>query len=91
MQDLGYPADTGISPVAVTEPFPLFSLDGVRELRRDVLSKESFDRFGVSHKLSKFQTREHSKEVAPFVYQAWKHPATLAAISQAAGIELVPM
>lgn len=91
MADLGLPADTGISPIAVTAPFQLFSPAGVRELRRDILSRECLENWSVSSSFSSFQTREHSKEVAPFVHQVWKHPAVLAAVSEAAGIELVPM
>jgi hypothetical protein len=90
--DLGYPPDTGgISPLAVTAPFSLFTPSAVRELRSDVLSRESIDLYGVRSKFALFQTREHPRDVAPFVWQVWKHPEVLQAVSDAAGIELVPM
>jgi hypothetical protein len=91
MTDLGLASDTGISPIAVTEPFLLFSPEGVRELRRDVLGKDALEKYGFSSSLAAFQSREHSKEVAPFVYQVWKHPDVISAVSEAAGMDLVPI
>ena len=67
MAELGL-ADVGISPIAVTAPFPLFSLEGVTELRRNILSDEVIDKFTVSSYLSAFQGREFTKNVAPFVH-----------------------
>ncbi|KAM0746599.1 hypothetical protein T439DRAFT_134833 [Meredithblackwellia eburnea MCA 4105] len=83
--------DVGISPIAVTAPFPLFNLDGVTELRRNILSDEVIDKFTVSSYLSAFQGREFTKNVAPFVHAAWTSPEVIAAVSEAAGIELVPV
>ncbi|GAA5913566.1 hypothetical protein JCM5296_001426 [Sporobolomyces johnsonii] len=80
----------GISPVAVTEPFPLFSLEGVTELRREILSQEVLDKYTVSSHLAALQAREFPESVTPFVYAAWKSPEMIAAVSAAAGIDLVP-
>ena len=109
MADLGL-ADVGISPVAVTAPFQLFTLEGVTELRRNILSDEVIDKFTVTSYLSAFQGREFTKNVAPFgpyfpshisicwnpfhlpsVHAAWTSPEVIAAVSEAAGIELVPV
>ncbi|KAL8283877.1 hypothetical protein RQP46_005309 [Phenoliferia psychrophenolica] len=90
MKELGL-EDEGISPIAVTAPFPLFTLAGVTELRRDILSDEVMERFTVSSLLSAFQGREFTKGVAPFVHAAWNSPEVIAAVSQAAGIDLVPV
>lgn len=38
MKDLAL-GDAGISPIGVTDPFPLFNKAGVTELRRNVLSE----------------------------------------------------
>lgn len=67
MKDLGL-EDEGISPIACTAPFPLFNLEGVSELRRDILSDEVMDKFTVSSLLSAFQGREFTAGVAPFVH-----------------------
>ncbi|KAI5480402.1 hypothetical protein MNV49_000977 [Pseudohyphozyma bogoriensis] len=83
--------DVGISPIAVTAPFPLFSREGVTELRRDILSKEVLDKYTVSSYLAAFQGREFTKNVAPFVHDAWTSPEVIAAVSEAAGIDLVPI
>lgn len=91
MADIGLPADAGISPVAVTQPFPLMSLAGVRELRRDILSKDVIDKYTVSSYIAPCQSREFPREAAPFVHQVWTHPEVLRIVSDAAGVELVPM
>lgn len=88
--DLGLP-DSPLAPLAVTSPFPLFTREGVRELRRDVLSKDALEKYGVSSHFAAFQTREHSADCAPFAHQAFSHPDVLRAVSTAAGIELVPV
>jgi len=36
MEDLGYAKDVGVSPVAVSKPFQLFSQDAVMQMRREV-------------------------------------------------------
>ncbi|KAK4705138.1 hypothetical protein P7C70_g1079, partial [Phenoliferia sp. Uapishka_3] len=90
MEELGL-KDVGISPYAVTAPFPLFNLEGVTELRRNILSDEVIDKFTVSSYLSAFQGREFTKNVAPFVHAAWTSPEVIRAVSDAAGIELVPV
>lgn len=90
MKDLGL-EDVGISPIAVSAPFPLFSLEGVTELRREILSDDVIDKFTVSSYLAAFQGREFTKNVARFVHEAWTSPEVIAAVSEAAGIELVPM
>lgn len=36
MEDIGYAKDVGVSPVAVSKPFQLFSKDAVEQMRREV-------------------------------------------------------
>lgn len=90
MSDIGLPSQ-GISPIAVTEPFPLMSLEGVRQLRQDILSTEVLEKYTVTSKLAACQSREFPKTVTPFVHQVWKHPEVLRIVSEAAGIELEPV
>jgi hypothetical protein len=40
MKDIGYKEDTGVSPVAVSQPFRLFSTEAVQRFRDEVLSEE---------------------------------------------------
>lgn len=81
----------GISPVGVSSPFPLFTLEGVAELRREILSPEVIDKYTVTSKLAAFQGREFPEKVAPFVHSVWKNPALIRAVSEACGIEVVPV
>ncbi|GAA6023443.1 hypothetical protein JCM10207_004414 [Rhodosporidiobolus poonsookiae] len=89
MKDLAFEG-RGISPVAFTEPFPLFSLEGVTELRRELLSNEVLSKYTVSSHLAALQAREMSEKAAPFLHAAWKSPEVLAAVSAAAGVDLIP-
>lgn len=36
MEDIGYAKDAGVSPVAVSKPFQLFSPEAVQQMRREV-------------------------------------------------------
>lgn len=49
------------------------------------------DKYTVSSYISAFQGREYPPHVAPFVHAAWTSPEVLAAVSDAAGIDLVPV
>ena len=40
MTDIGYSEDTGVSPVAVSHPFRLFTLEAVQKMRDEALSDE---------------------------------------------------
>ncbi|KAI1415863.1 hypothetical protein F5Y13DRAFT_155518 [Hypoxylon sp. FL1857] len=89
MQDIGLPEDTGISPVAVSEPFPLFTEEAVMRMRQEVLSPEVLGNCQYSSNLAQCQLRGFANKYAPFVYDVWKSPETLAIISKIAGIDLV--
>ncbi|KAI0378091.1 hypothetical protein F5Y04DRAFT_291501 [Hypomontagnella monticulosa] len=89
MKDIGLSEDTGISPVAVSEPFPLFTEEAVMRMRQEVLSPEVLGNCQYSSNLAQCQLRGFANKYAPFVYDVWKHPETLAIISKIAGIDLV--
>ena len=40
MKDLGYKEDAGVSPVAVSEPFKLFSREAIQQMRREITQPE---------------------------------------------------
>ncbi|OTA93849.1 hypothetical protein M434DRAFT_72360 [Hypoxylon sp. CO27-5] len=89
MKDIGLPEDTGISPIAVSEPFPLFTEEAVMRMRQEVLSPEVLGNCQYSSNLAQCQLRGFANKYAPFVYDVWKSPETLAIISKVAGIDLV--
>jgi hypothetical protein len=37
MKDLGFAEDVGVSPVAVSQPFQLFSKEAVQQMRNEIL------------------------------------------------------
>ncbi|WEW61278.1 hypothetical protein PRK78_006768 [Emydomyces testavorans] len=105
MKELGYSDDIGVSPVGVSEPFPLFSAEAIKQMRKEVLSENVLKQYrpvpvarvcfrvgsvqkGIQYFGSSVLT---GFRFAPFVYDAWKSPETLAIISRIAGIELVPV
>ncbi|OTB13599.1 hypothetical protein K445DRAFT_76331 [Daldinia sp. EC12] len=89
MKELGFAEDIGISPVAVSEPFPLFTEEAVMRMRKEVLSNEVLSNCQYSSNLAQCQLRGFANKYAPFVYDVWKSPETLAVISKIAGIDLV--
>ena len=57
MSDLDLPEDTGVSPVAVSEPFQLFSHEAVLRMRAEVLSDEVWNNCQYSSNLARCQLR----------------------------------
>ncbi|KAF8752516.1 hypothetical protein RHS01_07496 [Rhizoctonia solani] len=92
MEELGKSGE-GISPVGITQPFPLLSEEGVLALREELFSKHVLDRCTHTSDLAPCQIRGMSCRpgFASFNESLWTHPETLRAVSEAAGIELVPI
>jgi len=78
------------SPVAITEPFPLFTEEGVQELRSDIFRREVVDKHGRKQKAGIYIIRGSGVDT-PFVYDAWNSEALRQACSRAAGVELQPV
>lgn len=91
MKDIGYPEDCGVSPVAVSKPFPLFSQEAIHEMRSEILQKEVMENCSYSSNIAACQIRGYAPKYAPFTYDAWTHPETLKIISDVAGVELEPV
>ncbi|KAJ5610431.1 hypothetical protein N7510_007150 [Penicillium lagena] len=91
MSELGYSNSKGVSPIGVSEPFPLFSAEAIWQMRAEVLSSEVREKYEYSSELAQSQLRGYAAECAPFVYEAWKNPETLAIVSKIAGVDLVPV
>lgn len=57
MEELGFDQGVGISPVAVSEPFPLFTQEAVMKFREEILNEEVITKFKISSNLSHCQLR----------------------------------
>lgn len=90
MAELGYPESRGVSPIGVSEPFPLFTPKAIQQMRAEVFKNEVWDKYQFSSNLAQCQLRGFAAECAPFIYDVWKSPETLAIISKIAGVDLVP-
>ncbi|KIW99394.1 uncharacterized protein Z518_11382 [Rhinocladiella mackenziei CBS 650.93] len=90
-KDLGLPEDVGISPVAVSEPFPLFTEEAIRIMRSEIFANEVWENCLHSTEFASCQLRGHCPKYAPFMYDAWKDPKTLSIVSKIAGVDLIPV
>ncbi|GME72311.1 unnamed protein product [Ambrosiozyma monospora] len=95
MEELGATCAEQISEIGVSEPFPLFTDEAIDIMRAEILRKEVFD-FGGRLCFNSTTgldctLRGYAKTLAPFTYDAWTHPDTVAAISAMAGVELTPV
>ncbi|KAF4120100.1 hypothetical protein GMORB2_3511 [Geosmithia morbida] len=89
MKDIGLEGH-GISPNAVSDPFPLFSKEAVEQIRAEVFSEEVLKDRQFCSTFNKNMIRGIGPARAPFTYSAWKSPDLISSISQVAGIDLVP-
>lgn len=89
MKDIGLDG-CGISPNAVSEPFPLFTGDAIRQMKAEVFSEPVLRDCQYSSTFSANMIRGMGPARAPFTYDAWNSPEVLAKISEVAGIDVVP-
>ncbi|KAF2650252.1 hypothetical protein K491DRAFT_697472 [Lophiostoma macrostomum CBS 122681] len=90
MKDIGFAEDVGVSPVAVSQPFQLFSREAVQQMRAEIFQPEVMANCSYSSNLAACQLRGYAPKYAPFAYDAWNSPETLKIISSIAGIDLIP-
>lgn len=57
MTDIGYSEDTGVSPVAVSQPFQLFSEEAVQRMRSEIFRPEVMEKYRRSSNLAACQLR----------------------------------
>ncbi|KAF2108109.1 hypothetical protein BDV96DRAFT_504784 [Lophiotrema nucula] len=91
LNDIGIDNNDGISPVAVSDPFPLFSEEAIKIMRSEIFTNEVWENCMFSSEFAGCQLRGHCPKYAPFMHTSWTHPATLSTISRIAGIDLVPI
>ncbi|RDL34622.1 Uncharacterized protein BP5553_07750 [Venustampulla echinocandica] len=90
MEDIGFTASTGVSPMAVSEPFHLFSEEAVNIMRSEIFNPVVQEKYSHTSDIAPKQLRGYAPQHAKFIFQAWTNPETLSIISKIAGIELVP-
>ncbi|KAK1061005.1 hypothetical protein LTR33_012792 [Friedmanniomyces endolithicus] len=90
MKEIGYSEDTGISPVAVSHPFRMFTPECIQKFRDEVLSDEVLEKCSYRSNIAAFQVRGYAPKYAPFTYDAWHNPRTLSIVSKIAGVDLIP-
>jgi hypothetical protein len=90
MEDIGYSKDTGISNVAVSQPFKLFTNEAVQRFRDEVLSEQVMANCAVRSNIAACQVRGYASKYAPFTYDAWHNPEVLSIVSKIAGVDLIP-
>lgn len=61
MEDIGK-GDQGISPIAVSDPFPLFTEEAIKQMRLEVLSKSVMENCQYSSNLANCQLRGFAPE-----------------------------
>ncbi|KAF7563679.1 hypothetical protein G7046_g461 [Stylonectria norvegica] len=83
--ELGLPIPKGCPDICYTEPFQLFSEEGVRMIRREVFRRSFLDKYMRSWERAPclISGHAHIKKEATFLKQAWFHPVTQAAINSA--------
>lgn len=62
MKELGYQEGEGVSPIGVSEPFPLFSAEAIGEMRREILSEKVWSKYKYSSNLAHCQLRGFAPE-----------------------------
>lgn len=62
MTDIGYPEDTGVSPVAVSQPFRLFTKEAVQRMRSEIFSAQVMENCKFSSNIAACQLRGYSSK-----------------------------
>ncbi|RDW77105.1 hypothetical protein BP6252_05158 [Coleophoma cylindrospora] len=91
MEDIGYTASNGVSPVAVSDPFALFSEEAIDIMRNEILDPEVLEKYSYTSDIAPKQIRGYAPKHGKFIFEAWKSPAVLSIISKIAGVDLVPV
>ena len=60
MEDIGFPASTGVSPIAVSEPFRLFSEEAVDIMRSEIFDPEVQEKHSITSDIAPRQLRGYA-------------------------------
>src|SRR5947199_10409077 len=72
---------TAASRIGITAPFPLFTSSAVRHLRHELFQPQVLKEYAWYPNPETCQLRGMAPKFAKFMYDAWNHPRTLAAVS----------
>lgn len=89
MTDLGHEGK-GVSDVAITEPFPLFTQEAIDIMRSEILDQDILEKRYCPTSPTSGHVRGHRPSEAPFIHAVWRHPEVLRILSEIVGIELTP-
>ncbi|OCK75873.1 hypothetical protein K432DRAFT_272815, partial [Lepidopterella palustris CBS 459.81] len=91
-ENLGLPSNTGTSEVVFAGPFPLFSGDATRRLRKELLSEEVQNNCEVKPRfVGRLFRGMVPSRYAQYANNLWWHRDTLSRISMFAEIDLEPV
>jgi hypothetical protein len=62
MKDIGYAEDTGISPVAVSDPFQIFSHEAIQQMRAEIFKPEVMENCSFSSNIAARQLRGYASK-----------------------------
>lgn len=62
MAELGFSQNRGVSPIGVSEPFPLFSDEAIDQMRAEIFSDEVWSKHQYSSDLAQCQLRGYAQE-----------------------------
>ncbi|KAH7324541.1 hypothetical protein B0I35DRAFT_406335 [Stachybotrys elegans] len=88
MKDIGKEG-AGISPHAISDPFPLFTQEAIQQFRREVFSDAVLAKHQCGSPFASNMIRGYCPKEAPFIYDAWNSPEVLSSLSKIAGIDLI--
>ncbi len=57
MEELGFPKTDCVSPVAVSDPFPLFTQEAIQRMRAEIMSNKVWENCQYSSNLAQCQLR----------------------------------
>ncbi|WQF81155.1 hypothetical protein CDEST_06169 [Colletotrichum destructivum] len=89
MQEIGL-GGQGISPVAASSPFAIFTPEAVAQMRAEIFSEPVLQSCQYASDFAKNMIRGYGPRLCPFIFDAWNCDRVLEAVSKVAGLELVP-
>ncbi|KAL0934473.1 uncharacterized protein CTRU02_211272 [Colletotrichum truncatum] len=89
MQEIGL-GGQGISPVAASAPFSIFTPEAVAQMRAEIFSEGVLQSCQYTSDFAKNMIRGYGPKLCPFIFDAWNSPEVLSAVSKVAGVDLVP-
>ncbi|CAG9984086.1 unnamed protein product [Clonostachys byssicola] len=89
MEEIGLGGE-GVSHIAASEPFSLFTPEAIRQIRAEIFSPEVLENNQFASAFASNMIRGYGPKLAPFIFDAYNSPEFLRVISDLAGLDLVP-